>query len=226
MEARMSQVMRFARSSIGAKVVMAVSGVALVSFVLMHMAGNLLVFRGPKALNDYAQGLHDLGPLLWVARAGLLAMVVAHILSGLRLAKLNRAARPVAYSHKRNLVAGLSGRTMALSGLLLLAFIVYHLIHFTFSKNPHVDGARPDVYTMVITGFRQPLVSGSYIVAMVFLGLHLYHGAGSLFQSLGLATPKFKPTLDRLGALLAVSVFIGNTSMPLAVLLGLVGGVR
>jgi len=225
----MSWLIDFAKSSIGAKVVMGVTGAMLVGFVIMHMLGNLQVFLGQDALNAYAKSLHDLGGLLWVARLGLIGAVVLHIVSGLRLASLNSAARPVAYASETTVQASFASRYMRMSGLVLLAFIVYHLAHFTLGVT-HPDHkaltdsmGRPDVYSMVILGFKQPAVALSYVVAMVLLWFHLNHGASSLFKSLGLRHPKYNSMLDMVGPAVATLVVAGNIAMPLAVLAGIIG---
>jgi succinate dehydrogenase / fumarate reductase cytochrome b subunit len=225
----MSWLVNFAKSTIGAKVVMGVTGVMLIGFVIMHMVGNLQIFIGAEALNAYGKMLHDLGGLLWAARFGLIGAVVLHILSGLRLASLNKAARPVRYVHETTVQASFASRYMKLSGLVVLAFIVYHLLHFTVGgavpDDTHwVDPqGRKDIYKMVVLGFQQPAVSLSYIVAMILLGLHLNHGASSLFKSLGLRNSKYNNMLDKVGPALAIFVVLGNCSMPIAILTGIVG---
>ena len=229
----MSWLLDFAKSTIGAKVVMGVTGVMLIGFVIMHMLGNLQVFIGPEALNAYGKMLHDLGGLLWAARFGLIGAVVLHILSGLRLASLNKAARPVRYVHETTVQASFSSRYMKLSGLVVLAFIVYHLLHFTLggAAPDHTslttklsDGTEvKDIYAMVVLGFQKPAVSISYIIAMILLGLHLNHGASSLFKSLGLRNSKYNNMLDKVGPALAITVVVGNCSMPIAILTGLIG---
>lgn len=219
---------RFLGSSIGAKYVMGLTGLALVGFVITHMAGNLLVFRGPEALNNYAQFLKGLGGLLWAARGGLLVAVIAHIWAGLRLARLNVQARPARYRVQKSMHTNMFAKTMALSGLTLFAFIVYHLMHFTLGvTNPdHFAAQDPlghhDVYSMVVQGFSNPAVSGVYIIAMALLGMHMSHGASSLFQSLGLNHPKYNGLIQKIGPALGLLLFVGNASMPVAVLLGLV----
>lgn len=219
----------FVKSSIGAKVVMGVTGVMLIGFVIMHMVGNLQVFIGPEALNAYGKMLHDLGGLLWVARFGLIGAVVLHIGSGIRLASLNKAARPVRYVHETTIQASFASRYMKLSGLVVLAFVVYHLLHFTLGGAIPDDTnfldpqGRKDIYKMVVLGFQHPAVSASYIIAMVLLGLHLNHGATSLFQSLGLRNVKYNTIIDKVGPALSILVVVGNCSMPIAILTGLIG---
>lgn len=231
----MEWLFKFAKSTVGAKVVMALTGLALVGFVLAHMAGNLQVLialwdpaAAQEALNSYAAGLKSLGALLWVMRIGLLVAVVVHILSALRLAALNRAARPVSYQVKKHNASTLASRTMTLSGLLVLAFIVYHLLHFTLGvTHPEhfalVDRmGRHDVYSMFVLGLSQPAVAVSYIIANILVGLHLSHGVRSLFQSLGLRTPKYETMIVGLARGVATIVVIANVSMPLLVLVGLI----
>lgn len=222
----MGWVVKFAKSSIGAKILMALTGLILFGFVLTHMLGNLQIFLGQEPYNAYANFLKTSPELLWPARLTLLAAVLLHIASGLRLSALNSAARPHAYQQKSFTRATLTSRTMVYSGGLLLAFIVYHLLHFTLGvTNPehfHLTDAkgRHDVYSMFILGFQNPAIAGSYIVAMVFLGLHLEHGVSSLFQSLGINHPRFNGFIHSLGPVFAIIIFLGNISMPIAVQAG------
>ncbi len=240
------------RSSLGSKYLMALTGLGLTGFVIVHMVGNLQVFAGPEALNAYAQNLKNLPVLLWSARLGLLAIFVAHIVYGVRLSLANRAARPVPYAYKTYREATLASRTMLPTGLLVLAFVVFHLLHYTFglvtqapvrntttgeityteyltleentSKDPKDPKYRHDVYAMTIYGFRNPAVSVAYVVAMALLAFHLSHGFQSLFQSLGLNHPRWMPLLKKTSFAVAILVFVGNAIMPLAVLFRLVGG--
>lgn len=227
----MSWLTRGLSSSVGLKFLMGATGILLVLFVVGHMLGNLQVFLGPDALNHYAAKLQGLGGFLWVIRFGLLAVFAVHVLTGIVLELGNRAARPVAYRRRDSLESTVFSRTMIWSGLALLAFVTYHLLHFTFhATNPeHVattmlDGEEhKDVYRMVILGFQQAPIAISYVVAMGLLGFHLAHGVGSIFQSLGWNHPKYEPLWSRLGATVAVILVIGNVAMPLCVLLGVVG---
>ena len=215
------------RSSLGTKYVMALTGVALLLFALAHMAGNLLVFAGRDALNDYAAGMKDLGPLLWVMRAGLLGILVAHVGSAVLLTRRNQAARPVAYDVHQPLASSYASRTMLMSGLIVAAFVAFHLLHLTLGVT-HPEHfqlrdnlGRQDVYSMVVLGFRQVPVTATYLVAMVFLGFHLKHGIASLFQSLGLNAPRYRTAVTWLGRGIALLIVVGNCSMPLAALCGL-----
>lgn len=223
------------KSSIGRKILVAATGVALLGFVIAHMLGNLQVFLGPDALNSYAKSLKDLGPLLWAMRLGLIAVFVVHIALAVRLALENKAARPQRYVHDGRVQATTASRTMILTGLMVLLFVLYHLAHFTLGLThpdhfaseemvPSLAGevARHDVYSMVVLGFQSPLVSGLYIAAMALLALHLSHAVASVVQTLGWNDPSREVMVRRVGTGLAWIIFLGNTSIPVAVLTGLV----
>ena len=214
-------------SSIGTKLVMGATGALLVLFVLVHMLGNLQIFLGADALNHYGELLHSLPELLWAFRIVLLAAVVLHIVSAVRLTVQNRAARPERYAKSTPVQVGIAPRTLILSGLVIAAFVVYHLMHFTFMvTHPafvHLEDAkgRHDVYAMVVAGFSEAPIALFYIVAQILLAMHLSHGIGSVAQTLGFATPRWRGPIDRLGRALAWIILIGNVSIPAAVLLGL-----
>jgi len=215
-------------SSTGKKFLMAVSGAALFAFIIGHLLGNLQIFLGPEELNRYSAFLKSTGELLWMARIGLLVMVGIHIWTAISLTLENRAARPVAYAQKDYIEASYASRTMHVSGLIVLAYIVYHLMHFTFGTvHPEyahfVDGqGRHDVYRMVVSSFQNPLIAITYIVANLLLGMHLSHGIYSAFQSLGLMTEDLRPKLKTLSCVVGYGIFIGYASIPLSVLLGFV----
>ncbi|HKB40785.1 MAG TPA: succinate dehydrogenase cytochrome b subunit [Gemmataceae bacterium] len=220
------------RSSIGRKALMAVTGLGLLGFVIVHMIGNFQVYEGPDALNAYAKMLREMPALLWVARLTLLLLFVAHIYLGITLYRENRAARPVGYVRFQYDQATIATRTMLLSGLVILAFVIFHLLHFTlgavqpenFAGRHHFDHlGRPDVYAMVVRGFRNPVITISYVVAQLFLGLHLYHAVPSMFQSVGLKHPRYNPLIEKLGLIVALIIVIGNISMPLSILFGIIG---
>jgi succinate dehydrogenase / fumarate reductase cytochrome b subunit len=207
---------------------MGASGLMLVGFAVAHLLGNLLIFFGPDALNAYAQKLEHLGVLLWAARISLLAAAAAHIATGIQLAHENRAARPIGYRKQQSLSTTWAAKTMALSGALLLAYIIYHLLHFTFGVT-HPSAAnltdhlgRHDVYSMVVLGFQDLPVSIGYILAMGLLSSHLAHGIASMFQSIGLTDERARPALEGASRLIALGLFIGYSSIPLAVMLGIV----
>ena len=216
------------RSSVGRKAIVAITGILLLGFVIAHLLGNLLVFGGPELLNAYAVKLRHLGPWLWVARAGLLATVTVHIWMTIQLARENRRARGVGYRLRRPETSTLASRTMMLSGLVVLAYIVYHLLHFTFRiTNPQishmVDGAgRYDVYSMVVLSFQQPLIATVYVIAMALLCLHLSHGIGSFFQTMGWNDDHSRRLTGVAGRVLALAIFVGYSAIPLAVRLGIV----
>lgn len=234
------------RSSIGRKILMAVTGLILIGFVVGHLVGNLQVFQTPDHINGYAEFLHRLGPLLWVARLGLIAAVVIHIWAATVLTlENNRARGGVAYGVKHTIRATLASRTMRLTGYVVLAFIVYHLAHFTFGgaqaasfkdnlpaytmQHDYRIAGFPviaagekvaDVHSMVIKGFQVPLVSVFYIVAVGLLSFHLLHGFDSLFQTLGLRSTKWAAGLRTVTVVFCVAYFLGNLAIPGAVLAG------
>ena len=215
------------RSSVGKKFLMAVSGLALFGFVIVHMLGNLQIFLGPETLNAYGAFLKSKPALLWSVRLGLLAVVLLHILTSIQLTRENRAARPVGYAAGKPPAASYASRTLFLSGCLIFAFLVYHLMHFTLGltnpEYPLLEDAlgRHDVYRMAVLGFSQPAVSLFYILSMGLLCLHLSHGASSWAQSLGWYS-KNRTAIDRFAKVTALLIFIGNCSIPLAVLTKLV----
>lgn len=221
------------RSSIGTKLIMALTGLALLGFVIAHMIGNLQVFAGPEKLNAYAHTLQSLGPILWAMRLGLLAIFVLHVVSAFKLWTANRAARgPNGYARLNPSASSYASRTMIWSGFIVLAFVVYHLLHFTlgqvqpalFHTPDALDPKRHDVYRMIILGFRSAPVALSYVVAQVLLGLHLSHGVSSVFQTLGCTNARLECVKKAAGPLVATVIVIGNCAIPLTILLGLVGG--
>jgi succinate dehydrogenase / fumarate reductase, cytochrome b subunit len=229
----MSHCVKMLGSSVGKKFVMATSGVLLLGFVIAHLAGNLQIFLGPEALNRYGEFLHHNVEILWPARIGLIVLVALHVWSAVRLALENRAARPVGYAGDPAApAASYASRTMMMSGLIVAAFVIYHLLHYTanvrainltgrdFSTLVDEQG-RHDVYAMLVLGFEQPLVAGFYIFALALLCLHLSHGIYAMFQSLGIQVG-FAPWLPKcLARWAAILIFLGYISIPLAVLGGL-----
>lgn len=212
---------------------MAVSGVLLFLFVVGHLIGNLQVFLGPEAINRYGHFLQSNLELIWPVRVGLILLVVVHAWSAARVSAENKAARPVGYAGDPAApAASYASRTMLMSGLIIGAFVIYHLLHYTFQVQAinltgkdfvamHDAKGRHDVYAMMVTGFRQPLVSGFYVVAMALLCTHLSHGVYAMFQSLGIKVG-FCPCLPKcLGKWAAILIFVGYVSIPVAVLAGL-----
>lgn len=216
------------QSSLGKKYVMAVTGLGLFLFVIIHMLGNMQIFLGQDKLNSYAELLKSNPLVLWGARTGLLATVAMHIISALQLARLNRRARPIGYTAGKPVASTFAQRTILISGLIILAFILFHLAHYTLglvdpSLHTLIDSkGRPDVYGMVVTGFSNPLVSAFYVLSMGLLLLHLSHGVSSLFQSLGLRSKKTFEFFDRLAKGAALVLFVGNSAIPVAILLKLI----
>ena len=209
--------------------IVAISGVILILFVIGHLLGNLQIFIGPDWINGYSQHLHDLGPVLWLIRVFLLLTVTIHIYVTIRLAIGNRRARPEAYIDRQYVKATFASRHMVMSGVIVLAFVIYHLAHFTFRKtDPRFALLKPDplghydVYSMMVYGFQNYFVSGFYMLGLFLLALHLSHGSSSFFQSLGLNEKKLMPRLELGGRIFAWLMFIGYTSIPVAILLGLI----
>ncbi len=213
----------FADSSIGRKVIMAVTGAILVGFVFVHMIGNLQVYLGPEALNHYGVFLRELlhGSGIWIFRAVLLTAVTLHIWSATSLTLSSRRARPEGYRMEKWKESTYASRTMRWGGVILLLFVIYHLLHFT-TGTVHPSFIEGDVYHNFIAGFRVIPVSIFYIFAMVALGLHLRHGVWSMFQTLGVSHPRYIRAAHVGAWIFAAVIVIGNISFPLAVLAGIV----
>jgi succinate dehydrogenase / fumarate reductase, cytochrome b subunit len=216
-------------SSVGRKMIVALTGIILMLFVVGHLIGNLQIFLGPEWINGYAQHLRDLGPLLWAIRVFLLVTVLLHIYFTVQLAIENRRARPTGYAKKEYVKASFASRHMMASGLVVFAFIVFHLLHFTGHRfNPQFPLLKNDplnhydVFSMMVYGFQNVYVSGFYILGLFLLTLHLTHGASSFFQSLGLNNKRVTSTLATAARVFAWLLFIGYASIPVAVLLGFV----
>jgi succinate dehydrogenase / fumarate reductase cytochrome b subunit len=214
------------RSDLGKKAVMAVTGIMLFGFVLGHMFGNLKLYLGAEALNHYAEWLREMGEplLLWIVRVVMLGAVGLHILSATQLTLKNRRARPQDYAGRKTVQATYASRTMRWGGVTIALFILYHLAHFTFGPDwAHPDFVTGDVYHNVVSGFSVWWVSAFYILANLALGLHLYHGLWSMFQSLGWHAPgNPHDWRRRFAQVFALVIVAGNISFPLAVLSGLV----
>lgn len=230
MSALSSPLVNFVSSSIGKKVLVALTGAVLVLFVLGHMIGNLLIFVGKDAINEYGHllqsSLHGGG--VWIARLVIFGSIIVHAILTIQLTKANRAARTERYGFETTQVASKSSRIMILSGLTILAFFVYHILHFTVRAwhgfntaryEIQIDGHKAhNVYQMVIDGFSWAPASIVYIIAMALLCSHLSHGFASLFQTLGLNTEKTAPLFKKLGWAYALLILIGNCSIPVAIL--------
>lgn len=200
---------------------MAATGLLLYGFVIAHMIGNLQVYLGPEAINAYGEFLQHFlhGQGIWIARLTLLVAVGLHLWAAISLTLGNWSARPKGYREWQARESTYASRTMVWSGPLLALFIVYHLAHFTLGS-AHPDFVRGDVYRNVVVGFQNPFASGFYILAMLALGLHMYHGFWSMLQTLGLSQPRWNRIRRGLSLLLAWVVVVGNISIPLGVLLG------
>jgi succinate dehydrogenase / fumarate reductase cytochrome b subunit len=215
-------------SSIGKKLIVAVTGLALVLFLAGHMSGNLLVFAGRESFNDYAQFLHHVvhGTGIWFARAGLLLAVVLHVVATISLVRKNRAARQP-YAFQNTIQASKSSRIMIWTGLTILFFVIYHLLHFTIVPKIGIDPdylgpkgeTRPDAWKMVIDGFSSPLVALFYVIAMTVLCSHLGHGVASIFQTLGFNSKKARPLIEKLSWAYSVIIWLGFVSIPVAILI-------
>jgi succinate dehydrogenase / fumarate reductase cytochrome b subunit len=239
----MTGVLTLYRSSIGKKVIMAVTGLVLIGFLIIHMYGNLKMFYGAEVFNDYAAGLRDFGHpvlghehLLWVVRVVLLASIVGHIWSATALTAQSQKS---AYAHGVSKVkrygqkqrrTGYAAYTMRFGGVVIFLFIIYHLLHFTFgvvgygADRPYIpeqNGAY-NAFSNVVIGFQHPLVSGFYILAMIFLGLHLFHGVWSAFQTMGLNNQKYTSTWRGVAVLVTAIIILPNIFFPIAVMSGIV----
>lgn len=232
-------------SSLGKKYIMAVTGFFLVLFAVGHLVGNFQVFSHPDKINGYAHFLQGLGPLLWIVRIKLLVLVALHIWAAVQLTLENRAARPVDYGFSHTIQASLASRTMRMTGVIVLAFIIYHLAHFTVgwaqvgsfkTQLPEYVMAQDyailgipvvmagthvhDVHTMMVLGFQPIVVSLFYIVAVGLLSFHLLHGVESMFQSVGLRTSRWGGFLRRFAQVFVIAYFLGNLAIPGSILLG------
>ena len=219
----------FYRSDLGKKAVMAVTGIGLFGFVLVHMLGNLKLYQGAEKLNAYAEFLREFGSpvlphsgLLWIARLGLLVLVVLHVTAATQLTVGNLRARPEKYRQRETIQSTYASRTMRWGGVIIALYVVYHLAHLTVGS-AHPDFIPGDVYHNVVTGFQVWWVSAIYIVANLALGFHLFHGLWSMFQTLGWWQSSDKRAWTRSFAVaFALVITVGNLSFPLAVLTGIV----
>jgi succinate dehydrogenase / fumarate reductase cytochrome b subunit len=220
----MNRAIRFYSSSVGKKVVMAVTGVIGIGFLIVHVLGNLLVFRGPDAINGYSHFLHSTGELLWAARAVLIVSVILHVIAAYQLTMQNRAARPVGYAKREPQVATIASRTMRWGGALLLVFIIVHILHFTTGTiRPAGSFIEGDVFANVVASFHIWWVVLFYVVAMIALGLHIYHGAWSSVRTVGLRQPSEVPMKRRVALVVALFLWLGFSLVPVGIFLGIVG---
>jgi succinate dehydrogenase / fumarate reductase cytochrome b subunit len=225
-------VIRLTQSSIGKKVIMAVTGLIWIGFVFFHMYGNLKVFGGPAYFNEYAEGLREIGHpifarthLLWIARLGLIGAIVAHVWAAYSLAQQSRTARPVGYAHQQHLETDFASLTMRWGGVAIFLFLIFHIAHFTLGvPGVHPDFIGDDAYYNLVVGFQSyyyiPAII--YLLAMVALGLHLYHGTWSLFQTLGLNNKTYTKVIQFIALALAIIVAVGFAIIPISVMAGIV----
>lgn len=216
---------RYFSSSIGKKQIVAITGIAMVLFLVAHLAGNLLIYKGPEALNHYSQTLKDLGALLWVARIGLIGSFLLHFGFTISLVIQNRKARGVQYNRPLHAsTRKFSTRVMPLSGAIVFAYIVKHLLDFTFThpaaSNALVNGVDLGLYGLVYNSFLDPITSIWYVIAMLAIGFHLNHGVQSFAQTLGGNHAVYTPKIKKIGATVAVLIAVGFSSIPLYVLFG------
>jgi succinate dehydrogenase / fumarate reductase cytochrome b subunit len=219
----MGRLRGFYASMVGKKVVMGVTGLIGIGFVILHSIGNLLVFRGPAAINSYSHFLKSTGELLWTLRIVLIVAVVLHVVAAVQLTLQNRAARPIDYNKRESQVATIASRTMRWGGVFLLVFIVLHILHFTTGTIRPAGVFTPeDVYANVVASFRIWWVALFYVLAMVALGLHLFHGAWSSVRSIGVSPPSPQPLHRKISVVIAILVWAAFTAVPVAVFAGIV----
>ena len=230
----MSSLLHFLRSTVFTKIVMATTGLLIIGFLIGHMLGNLLMFAGPEKINGYALGLKNLGPLLWLVRFAMIAAFGLHIWSSIELASRNKMARPVQYDTKKSLKSTFASRTMLVSGLAILFFVIYHLLHYTFGiiqpNTYYAGGYRMEstgeivhhVYNMVVAGFQNPFIALSYIIALTFMSAHVSHATSSAFQTLGVTNPNITKFTSKIGPALAGLFLVGYLSIPIGVMIGVI----
>nr|MBA2557717.1 succinate dehydrogenase cytochrome b subunit [Chloroflexota bacterium] len=213
----------FYRSAIGKKFVMGVTGLIGISFVVVHMTGNLLAFAGRETINAYSHFLKETGELLVIARVTLVVALVLHVVAAVQLARQSRAARPIGYAALHPQASTFASRSMRWGGLLLLVFIVFHIMHFTTGAvRPQGAFSSSDVYSNIVTSFQIWWVTLIYLVAMVLLGLHLFHGAWSSPRSLGVSPRKANPLHRKLPLFIAAVLWLGFVAVPIGVALGVI----
>lgn len=227
MTAVTASIFRFYDSSIGKKILIALTGTVLVGFLLGHLIGNLLIFAGKDAINEYGHFLQTVGHGMgvWVARVVIFGSIILHVILTVQVTKRNRASREQKYGKEHTQVASKSSRMMIVSGLTILAFFVYHILHFTARKFNDYDTYKTmldghevhDVYRMVIAGFSWAPAAIFYIIAMVLLCSHLSHGVASMLQTLGLGNERSRPLFEKIGKAYALLILVGNCSIPIAI---------
>jgi succinate dehydrogenase / fumarate reductase, cytochrome b subunit len=222
-DSHLHKAIRFYQASIGKKAVMAATGVVLFGYLVGHLAGNMQVYLGQQQMDNYAAFLHSMPALLWGVRLLLLVCVAMHIVASIQLTRVKQEARPVGYIKKKEVGSSYASRTMMWSGPIIAAFVIYHVLDLTTGAANTVQFRELHAYENLVYSFRRIPVSGFYIVAMLLLGMHLYHGLWSMFQSMGFSHPRYTPLIKRAAAWVAILLVAGFVSIPIAVLTGLVG---
>jgi succinate dehydrogenase cytochrome b subunit len=218
---QLMRVARFYESTIGKKAIMAVTGLILFGYLIVHMLGNLQIFLGPGVMNHYAETLHGNPPLLWTARTILLISVVLHIWASIQLSLIKKEARPVGYVKRANVGSSWASRSMMFSGPIIAAFVIFHLLHLTTGTiHPHFVELHP--FENLVSGFLVVPIALVYIAAMVFIGFHLSHGIWSMFQTMGLSHPRYTPAIKKFASVFSWILIAGFVSVPVAVLARLV----
>ncbi|HEU5249634.1 MAG TPA: succinate dehydrogenase cytochrome b subunit [Thermoanaerobaculia bacterium] len=217
----MGRIGAFWRSLVGKKVVMAVTGVILLLYIIGHLLGNLQIFEGPERLNAYAAFLKSTGELLWAVRIVLLVSLVLHVIASVQVSLASKRSRPADYIEKKSIETSYAARTMIWSGPLIFLYVVYHLAMFTFLVTG--PGYSPtDVYRNEVQAFQVPAISAFYVVAIIFLGMHLYHGAWSMLHTLGASNPRYRVLRRTIAPIVAIAITVGYIAIPIAVLLGFI----
>lgn len=224
--------MRLSKSTAGRKILMALTGLTMIAFIIVHLLGNSSVFIGPEGINAYAAKLRSIGPLVWILRLIMLALFSLHVFFGIQLTLENNAAKPRSYAVKKNLRTTFAGKNMIWTGLLIGAFLIYHLLHFTLQvTNPEISAGkhldvmgRPDVFHMMVLSFQKFFISSIYVGAMIALALHLTHGIQSFFQTLGLNNDMTLPVIIKAGTITAIILFLGYVSIPIIIFIGILKG--
>jgi succinate dehydrogenase / fumarate reductase cytochrome b subunit len=218
----MSRLRLLWNSSVGKKVVMAATGIIWVAYLITHVLANLLVFQGPGKINAYSAFLHGTGGALWGARLVLIGALLLHVIAAAQLADRRQEARPVSYAAgRKSHTSSFAARTIRWGGALILLFLVYHILHFTVGT-AHSSFVEGNPYHNVATGFRDPIIVVLYLIAMAFVGLHLYHGVWSSGRSLGMSPPSPRPLRRSLALVLALLIWLGFSIIPIAVYAGVV----
>jgi succinate dehydrogenase / fumarate reductase cytochrome b subunit len=217
----MGRIGAFWRSLVGKKVIMAVTGVILLLYIIGHLLGNLQIFEGPERLNAYAAFLKSTGELLWAVRIVLLVSLVLHVIASVQVSLASKRSRPAGYAETKSIETSYAARTMIWSGPLIFLYVVYHLAMFTFLVTG--PGYSPtDVYRNEVQAFQVPAISAFYVVAIVFLGMHLYHGAWSMLHTLGASNPRYRVLRRTIAPIVAIAITVGYIAIPIAVLLGFI----